>query len=166
MKARAYVKNRQIRFGSLIAEQRFFENAEGKYLIISTDDATSAEKRRFFEGCLVPVVFYAHPHSGWRTFEDAREALKLEFLPRKKVKTLSGMSVEITISTTRLTNDQFGHLLDAVVHWLTENKLVPEEAIDPENYKRWRDAAPSPGEVYPPLARLKELYDREYGAAS
>lgn len=161
MKTRAFVKNKEIRFGSLIAQQRFFENTEGKNIIISLDDAPTAEKRRFFEGCLVPVTFYTHKNTDWDSFVDAREALKLEFLPRKFRTDLAGKQFVIPRSTLELSNRKFGEMIESIVQWLTENQMVPADAIDPENYKAWRDSAPSVGEVYPPLARLKEVYDRE-----
>lgn len=170
MRVNAQVKNKTIRFGGLIAQERFFERAEGKHIIITLDESPTAEKRRYFEGCLVPVMFYSHPHSGWGSFADAREILKVNFLPIKLVETdkpLKGLgrgNALVVPSTTNLSNKAFGEFIEAIVAWLRENVMVPEEAFDPENYKMWRDSAPSPEEVYPPLARLKERYDSEkYG---
>lgn len=163
MRVKAHVHKGNIVFGSPVARAAFYERFDGKDVLITDTDLISGNKRRFFEGCLVPVTFYSHPHSGWETFADAREALKLEFLGRE-VTDLHGGKSRVTRSTTDLNNDRFGEFIEAVVRWLLENELVDRLAVDPENYIAWRDSAPSPDEIYPPLERLKEVYDREkYG---
>ncbi len=160
MKVHAHVHQGDIVFGSAIARANFFEKFDGKDILIEPNELISAKKRRFFEGCLVPVTFYAHPHSGWQSFADAREVLKLEFLGRD-LRGINGEWARVARSTTDLNNKKFGAFIEAVVAWLQENHMVPQEALDPENYIRWRDSAPSPDEIYPPLARLKEVYDKE-----
>lgn len=155
---RARVQNRQILFSSFIAEQKFFELAEGKDINIAIDDAPTANMRRYFEGAIVPSVFYQNPHSGWENFKDAREALKIEFLSgyTRKLKKGKGRRTRYTRSTTELSKEGFTKLLDIITRWMDENGL---EVPDPEEFKAWRDSAPARGEIYPPLLRMKEAYD-------
>lgn len=157
MRVHVQVLEKDFRFTSEMARALFFQKNFKKYAYIEIDDATSSEKRRYFEGCLVPVVFYTHPNSGWKSLKEAREALKMEFTGTEQ-RDLDGNIVRVAKSTTELNNAQFGRMLDAVVRWLLENQLCGEDDIDPENYKAWRDSAPGPGEVYPPLARMKARY--------
>lgn len=152
MKFQARIQDGKLVFGSKITEQAFYE-MNGMELTIETDDAPSNEVRRYFEGAVVPYVFYQHPQAGWKTFRDAREALKLEFLGAFII-TLAGERVKSAISS-KVRNDRFKRFVTDVTNWMNENGL---EVPDPEAYKRWRDSAPIPGEVYPPLARLKQKY--------
>ncbi len=158
MKVNVRIQQGEIIFTSDIARANFFEKNEGKYAFIEIDDATTSEKRRYFEGCLVPTVFYTNPHSGWMNFKEAREALKIEFLGTVQAG-MKGNVVRVAKSTAELSNRQFGQLIEAVVRWLIENELCVEDDIDPENYKAWRDSAPARGEIYPTLRRLKDRYD-------
>lgn len=164
MKIRARATKDKIIFTSLIAQERFFEKYAGKDLFIEIDDKPTSEMRRYFEGCIVPVVFYSQPDSGWRDFKDARESLKNEFLPVQTVKTLrTEGTARIVPSTSNLSKRAFRQFLDAIVFWMLENQIASEEDIDPESYKAWRDSAPPPGEIYPPLARLKARYNELHG---
>ncbi len=152
---RARVKGKQILFTSPISEQRFFELADGKDVNISIDDKPTGEMRRFFEGAVVPAIFYQNPFSGWENFSDAREALLIEFLPRWAFN-LKGERVRSRRSSTELNKKSFTALLDIVTNWMLEQGM---EIPDPEEYKRWRDSAPDKGEIFPQLKRLKDLYD-------
>lgn len=155
---RARVQDGEFRFSSFLAEAKFFELAEGKEVVITIDDKPTANMRRFFEGAVVPSVFYQNPHSGWENFKDAREALKLEFLGGYS-KGLDGKTIRVSRSTTELSKSRFIAFLETVVRWMEENGF---ELPDPEDYKAWRDSAPSPGEIYPPLLRLKKRYDKAH----
>lgn len=152
---RAQIRNKQFVFSSFLAEAKFFELTEGREVIITIDDAPTANMRRFFEGAVVPSVFFQNPKSGWENFKDAREALKLEFCSGY-TKDLWGNSTRYARSTTELSKKKFTEFLEGVTHWMEENGM---ESPDPEDYKRWKDSAPSPGEIYPPLLRLKERYN-------
>lgn len=152
----------EIRFTSELAKQNFLKRNDRKYGWVSVDDATTSEKRRYFEGCLVPVVFYTHPHAGWKSFKETREWLKFQFCGMQ-ISDVDGKTIRIAKSTTELNNRQFGQFLQAVGRWLIENELCVEDDIDPERYKAWRDSAPAVGEIYPPMARLKMRYDAEHG---
>lgn len=155
MKANARVQNGRIQFASSRAEAYFLEKAKGKELVIIVDDAASSNKRKYFEGAIIPAVFYQTPRSGWQNFKECREALKLEFIPGW-TKTTKGERVKYSRSTTELSNLAFGKFLEEITHWMVEQGM---EYPDPEEYKAWRDSAPPPGEVYPQLARLKQRYD-------
>lgn len=164
MKIRAKATKNSIVFTSPIAERNFFEKYAGKELFIEIDDKPTTEMRRYFEGCLVPVIFYSLPHSGWRDFRDARESVKAEFLPLKQVISLSKTKeVWIRPSTGNLSKRAFKQFIDAVVYWVLENQIASESDIDSEAYKAWRDTAPERGAEYPPLARLKARYNGEHG---
>lgn len=164
MKIRAKAGKNKIYFPSPIAEQRFFEKYQGKDLFVEIDDSPSTEMRRYFEGCLIPIIFYAHPHSDWRDFKDAREAVKAEFLPVRTVESpRTKQKIKIVPSTAALSKRAFRALIDQITHWLIENQIVAEADIDPESFKAWRDSAPDKDSSYPPLARLKLRYNEEHG---
>ena len=159
MKVHAKVQNNELTFSSPLARQRFFETHNGKDVLIEADEAPTAEMRRFFEGCLVPVMYYSHPKTGWNSFKDAREALKLEFLPPRTVTSVKGHSVRITPSTTELTKERFKIFVNVIVEWMVENQIADYTTLDAEAYKAWRDSAPGVDEIYPPLERLKASYE-------
>lgn len=159
---RARIQGKQFVFTSFLAEAKFMELAEGKEVVITIDDKPTANMRRFFEGAVVPSVFYQNPKSGWESFKDAREALKLEFLGGY-ARGLDGKTIRVSKSTTELSKKRFTAFLEEVLRWMEENGM---EMPDPEDYKAWRDSAPSPGEIYPPLLRLKVLYDKSHARAS
>jgi hypothetical protein len=155
MKSRVRVQKGELVFTSETAKQMFFERNEGKEAYLEIDDAPTDQMRRYFEGAIVPAVYYQHPFSGWCDFGDAREALKLEFLPAYTLD-MKGMRVKIAKSTTDLSKDRFSEFLANVAIWLEENGLAVPDA---EEYKAWRDSAPPPGEIYAPLLRMKQAYD-------
>lgn len=164
MKIRAKATKNSIVFTSPIAERNFFEKYAGKELYIEIDDKPTTEMRRYFEGCLVPVIFYSQPHSGWRDFKDAREAVKSEFLPKKTIESVrTHTKITIVPSTTDLSKRAFKQFIDAVVYWILENQIAAESDIDSQAYKAWRDRAPERGAEYPPLARLKARYNEAHG---
>jgi len=142
-------------FSSAMAKAKFFEH-KGAPVILEIDDAPTSEMRRFFEGAVVPYVFYQHPTSDWETFRDAREALKVEFLP-VYTKTISGDRVKLSQSTAALSKAKFTAFLETVLRWMEQNGF---EVPDSEDYKKWRDSAPGVGEVYPPLRRLIDNYKK------
>ncbi len=155
MKSRIRIQKGEIVFASETAKRMFFERNEGKEAHIELDDAPSEQMRRYFEGALVPAVYYQHPHSGWQDFSGAREALKLEFLPAYTLD-LKGLRVKIAKSTTDLSKERFADFLSSVSVWLEENGLTVPDGME---YKAWRDSAPPAGEIYPPLARLREAFE-------
>lgn len=155
MRVRVKIKAGEIIFSSDMARRAFFDRNDGKDGIFDIDDAPTASARRYFEGALVPAVYYQHPNSGWIDFGDAREALKIEFIPLY-TRSLKGERLKLAKSTTDLTKAAFLKLIEDITHWLEENQM---EVPDPEEYKAWRDSAPAAGEIYPPLARMRETYN-------
>lgn len=138
-------------------QKQFLQKHAGKNAFLMIDDAPTGELRRFFEGCIVPVYFYSHPHSGWIDFADAREHLKINFLPSKQLKHLKHGMVVVPMSTNDLTKAQFSRFVNSVIDWMTEQG-TPAECIDPDGYKYWRDTDLVKGGVYPPLLKLRDAY--------
>lgn len=159
MVVRARVQGRRIVFRSPRVEEVFFSQTEGKDLLIETDDAPSGEMRRYFEGAVVPAFFWLHPKAGWRSFKDARDAIKYEFLPAWGKDRL-GNRIQFGLSTKDLSKRKWTEFLDKVTSYLRENF---DEILDPEEYKRWRDSAPAPGDIYPQHARLKAQWESLQG---
>lgn len=157
MKTRVHIGDHTLTFTSDMARHAFFERNKGKHAYLVIDDQPSAQMRRYFEGAVVPAVFYQHPNSGWVDFGECREALKLEFLPTRFVHGLTrARSMRVALSTADLSKERFRALLEQVTNWMVENGL---EVPDPEEYKAWRDSAPPAGVIYPQLLRLKTKYD-------
>lgn len=152
---RARVDKGSFVFTSRITAMKFFALAEGKEVVIEIDDRPTGNMRRYFEGAVVPAMYYQHPHSGWHDFRDCREAIKLEFLPGY-VKSLKGKRTKYAKSTDSLSKKGFGQFLETLTRYFAENGL---EIPDPESYKAWRDSAPPAGEIYPPLERMMLRYD-------
>lgn len=161
---KATVKDGEFHFSSPLTRHRFFEQAEGKEVRLDIQEKLTSEMRKYFEGCLVPAFFYFHPAAGWETFADAREVMKLEFMPG--VKTVrnprTGETFKVAPSTAGMSKKRFTLFLEAISNWMVENGM-PFEILDAEEYKRWRDenTAGTVEEIYPPLKRLKEAYDRQ-----
>lgn len=159
MKVNGHIKDGKIVFSSKRSELKFLEENEGADIIIATDDGPTSGLRRYFEGCVVPIVFYTVIRSDWNTFKDAREAVKHAFLPVHAVATLRGFgSVKICPSTSDMSKKQFQAFVDSVCAWLLDNKLCTPEDLDAEAYKAWRDSAPAGEEIYPPFVRMKDDY--------
>lgn len=155
MKSHIRIQQGKIHFASELAGRVFFERNEGQNASIEIDDAPTDNMRRYFEGAVVPAVYYQHPFSGWADFKDTREALKLEFLAGYTLD-IRGQRSKYARSTTELSKARFTRFLEEIGAWLSENGL---QVPDPEEYKVWRDSAPSASEVYPQLARMKVAYD-------
>jgi hypothetical protein len=155
MRSLVRISGGKMRFASPLAEQVFLEKNEGKYAYIVIDDEATAEKRRFFEGACVPAFFYLHPKAGWENFKEAREAIKLQWLPAWTMNS-KGERMRYSRSTADLSNEKFGELLTILTRYIEENF---GEILDPEEYKKWRDSAPPPGGMFPQMARLKAKYE-------
>ncbi len=162
MKVSVRIQKGELRYTSEAARQMFFQKGEGQDAVLEVIDEPSANMRRFFEGAVVPSVFYNHPFSGWKDFADAREALKIEFLAGYTTD-LKGKHIKYPKSTTTLTKEGFKAFLDKILRWLEENGM---EVPDSTEYTAWRDSAPPVGEIYPPLARMRTLYEEKKLSAS
>lgn len=155
---RATVQDGEFVFGSLLAKHRFMTLAEGKEVRLEVQEKYTDEMRKYFEGCLVPAFYYMHPKSGWTSFADAREVLKLEFAPgAREIADKDGNWVKVAPSTTEMSKTRFTAFVEAITDWMRENGM-PESVLDSEEYKRWRDTNYT-DLYYPPLRRLKESYE-------
>lgn len=155
MRWHAIIGRGELTFGSDLTAARFYEQ-EGKPVIIELDDRPSAEMRRFFEGAVVPYVFY-QSGAAWSDFRECREALKLEFLP-SWARDLHGDRVKVARSTADLSKAAFRRFLEEVLRWMETNSM---DLPDADEYRRWRESAPAKGEIYPPLQRLKDAHARD-----
>ena len=148
-----------ITLGSGFSYARFHDWAlkyQGKYLKLELDEPISGNKRRFFEGAVVPYFFYQHSIGVFEDFKDARECLKREFNP-VFVKRFNG-SIETQGGSTSGKSDKwFAAFLEKI-----QDRFMREgyEFPDSEDYKKWEDSAPDPGEIYPPLKRLVDDYKK------
>lgn len=157
MKVHVQITEKGLRYASELAEAVFLDRCKGKYAYIVIDDTPTTQMRRYFEGAVVPAVYYQNPRSGWIDYGECREALKLEFLPLW-VHQIRGSSAKTAKSTANLSKAQFTAFLEQVTGWMQEQGM---EVPDPEEYKAWRDSAPAAGEVYPQLRRLKDQYNNQ-----
>jgi hypothetical protein len=161
MEIRFQIKEGLVYFGGRVATMRALEilkKHEGKYGKLTVDDRESAQMRRFFDGAVVRYWFFQNPHAGWKTFEDARDNLKLRWNPRHTTDQ-DGKFVTVP-GSTMMSRKRFAAMLE------TMNKDWAEEAYeypDPEAYKLWQDSAPAPDAVYPPLQALIDKYHHERG---
>ena len=138
----------------------FLKKNEGIRLKIESITPESTNQRRYFEGCLIPLITYFQEHLDHRNNEDCkkvREWLMQEFLsetaivnntPRKVVKTSKG---------------QLKSLIEKTIDWLNENYAIPQEAINPDDYKKWRDTLYSFGEheTYIEYLQSKHILKKE-----
>lgn len=158
MKYEARVQNGLIVFKTDQVETIFFDQMEGRPIIIQPDDATTAEMRRFFEGAVVPYVFYQHPHAGWDTFKDCREALKLEF-NTGFTRNIYGDVVSIPLSTV-MSKGKFNRMLKNVENWCDESGYVYPSS---QQYDEWLKLNPPKNAIFPPLVKLVINYYKQKG---
>lgn len=159
---RAVVKDGEFHFDTPRTHALFMRANEGKEIKLEPIDKITPEIRKYFEGCLVPAFFYFHPHSHWKNFADAREAIKLEFGPGgRTISDIHGQPIKVAPSTSNMSNKRFALMVESLTQWFMENGM-PLDVLDPEEYKRWRDTN-FDIDIYPPLKRLKDSYDRQLG---
>ena len=121
--------------------KKWLLNNPGARLEISAVLPESRNQRRYFEGCIVPLITFYQENLDYRDREDCkrvREWLKSEFNGEFCI--VRGKQHRIAKTTSG------GHLkafLERVIDWLIENYAPPEEALKPECYQKWRD------EVFP-----------------
>lgn len=156
MKFHAQIGDHTLTFASQHAKVKLFEH-KGKNVIIEIDDKPNSKMRRFFEGAVVPYVFYQNQTAGWEDFRDAREALKVEFLPSYS-KSIRGDRIRLSQSTTTLSKGKFSKFLETVTRWMEENGYEVPDYID---YNKWKNSAPMAGSIYPPLKRLIETHSQK-----
>lgn len=97
----------------------------------------SNKQRRFFEGAICPlVVFYQEgmDHHNNKDIEKVRDWLKMEF--NAELVEIGGKIHKIAKSTKNRLNQGF---LDRVMDYIMDNYNPPNEAVDPNKYKYWKD---------------------------
>lgn len=103
----------------------------------------SKEQRGFFEGAICPLLAYYQEGMDYRNSKDVkkvREWLKLEF--NGEMIAIGGKVHKIAKSTTRELNRGF---LERVQGYIEDNYAPPEQALNPQKYKHWRDTIYSHG---------------------
>jgi len=153
--------NGKLSFGTEYNKARFDEfikaNNGVRIKIIPNTDI-SYNKRRFFEGAIVPFFALQHlvQNKEGKTvvmgYEEARSLLKLWFNPEYIRNSSGGEPTEIAGSSKKLNNKEFTErLIEQPLAYMRENGFIlPNE----DDYKEWRDSSPLIGEVYPPVARM------------
>lgn len=144
----------------LTANQKaYLQKKVGKRVNIEVDERTNEEKQRFIEGAITPYYFYQHNVGVFKNFRDARLSLKSLFNmgwyinPEGKQETvIESMS---KIYASKVKTQKF---IDNCQRMFEENGY---EFPDSEIYNKWKDSAPPPGAVYPPLQLLIERYKQQ-----
>jgi hypothetical protein len=116
----------------------YMRDNPGMVLKITPVLPESDKQRRYFEGCIVPLVAHYQEGMDHRSSDDCRrvrEWLKMEF-NWEPVK-IGGFTQRVPKSTKG--RDALQPFLERVVEWLQENYAPPPEALDPEKFKVWRD---------------------------
>lgn len=113
------------------------ENPSMRFTLVA-DMPESGKLRRYYEGAIVPLIAFYQEGLDHRESEDRRkirEWLKQEF-NGEMVKIGEKMQV---VGRTTKGRARLNPFVERVVDWLTENYSPPQEALDPEKYKHWRD---------------------------
>ena len=142
----------------LTANQKaYLQKKVGKRVNIEVDERTNEEKLRFIEGAITPYYFYQHNVGVFKNFRDARLSLKSLFNmgwyinPEGKQETvIESMS---KIYASKVKTQKF---IDNCQRMFDENGY---EFPDSEKYCAWRDSAPPPNAIYPPLEKLINKYN-------
>lgn len=123
----------------MLFKQQLMDNP-GKRYEIQPLKVESERMRGYFEGALVSLVtFYqeGRDHHSTNDLRLVREWLKLHLNAEYCV--IGGVSEKVAKSTKGALKD----VIERTTEWVTENYAPPEEALNPEKYKKWRD------EVFP-----------------
>ena len=138
---------------------QFARENDGKRAKLSIDDDISYDMRKYFEGAIVPYFFFQSEVS-FKSIKEAREALKLEFGKKKYQRNIKGTIQILVISTSEYRKNDFVAFLERLQGYFMENGF---EWPDSEDFKKWRDSSPMIGEIYPPLKRLVDIYNKKNG---
>lgn len=156
-------ENPRLDFGTQVNKEKarqFFVKNAGKTVRIESVDRPSLNKRKFFEGAIVPYWFYQHPHSGWKDYSEARENLKLG-CNVQYIHSRAGDLVPIP-GSTKMNKERFDEFLEKVTDTFIQNGL---EFPDSEHYKAWIESVPDVGDEFPPLKALRDTYLSEKNGA-
>ena len=141
MKFHAQAKEGGIDLGSDFARakfKQFLKDNNGMRLEIRPMVPESKKMRGYFEGCLVALATFYDHHLDWKNSEDQkrmRETIKAHFNP--DYINFGGKVEKIAKSTAG--REALKKVTEDTLDWLKENYSPPDEAINPEHYKKWRD---------------------------
>jgi len=151
MKYTAVVKEGKLKmsdYGRDVFTQ-FLQKNNGARIELTPVLPESQKLRNWFEGAVIPVVTYYQEGLDHRNHEDrakVREWLKQEF---------NGETVVIAerqhvIAKSTKGRPELNKFVERVLDWLVPNYQPPEEALNPDKYKEWRDTIyPSGGPADP-----------------
>lgn len=159
MEIKARIIQGELNFGTPITThgvKEALKKNEGKEVKIVIMGRESGNMRRFFEGAVIPYLFYQHPHSGWDNFKECREAIKNEFNPVY----IKGFNGRVTTApgSTAMRKDKFNQFLEKIERYCMENGF---EFPNSEDFREWDLKHPLIGDIYPPLKRLIDKYHEE-----
>lgn len=105
----------------------------------------SNKQRAFYHGAVCPLVAWYQEGMDYRNSDDLRrvhEWLKQEF--NADVVWIKGQRYKVGKSTKG--REALRPFLERVLNWLMENYDPPTEALDPDEFKKWRDTIFPTGE--------------------
>lgn len=162
MKFQAQIKNGELdyynehNFGKF---KTWAKKNEKVRIAITDDEPIGTQKRRFFEGAVVPYFAVQHFINGAPMSNDeARKTLIYEFNIDFVIK-LDGTKKRTAGSTTKFNDEGFRVFLERIENYFKQNGY---EYPSSEEYKKWEATAPLIDEESPPLARLKKLARDNY----
>lgn len=155
---KAKVLNKKIIFSSPFAEQKFYEQFEGKDIEIKSDDRESPELRKFFEGAVTWSWFYLHPQINWQSFKEAREDLKEKF--NGFITYDNNGNKKIRANSTKMSKEKWHAFLDRIMDYYNQNGYI-QWFPNSDEYNKWVNSAPAPDDIFPPLLALREMYQKE-----
>ena len=132
---------------------------EGIRLAITDDEPIGTQKRRFFEGAVVPYFAIQNFIDGApMPDKEARKTLIYEFNPDYVIK-LDGTKKRTGGSTKKFNDDGFRIFLERIEGYFQQNGYEYPSSVE---FKEWEKTAPLVDEEFPPLARLKELAKNKF----
>jgi hypothetical protein len=130
--------------------KQYLKANPGAVLRITPVFPESNKQRAFLEGAVIPLVTFYQQGMDYRKCDDnrkVREWLKQEFNGELVwIKTKVGKTEAHKIGRSTKGRDVLQPFLERVVLWLIENYDPPAVALDPNEYKRWRDTIFPTGE--------------------
>lgn len=138
MKFPAYIDNGKLKMSNFYASkfaEDIAKNPKARYEVVRLTPE-SRNMRRYFEGCLVPLVTFYQDNLDYRNSKDrdkVRGWLKQEFIGESVA--VNGIIKKVAISS----KGELKKLVEATMDWLIENYAPPQEAVSPSHYSDWRD---------------------------
>jgi len=139
-------------------QRMYLQKRAGSSVFIEIDRRTTAEKQGFLEGAIVPFFFYQHMRGVFRDFGDARYSLKKLFNVKKYIN--ADGKTEIVADSMKLiydSNTKTQEYINKCQEYFMQNGY---QFPDSEDYKKWLMGDPTREQIYPPLHRLIEKYNK------